>query len=81
MIVTLVGLSESVRGNLARAFDLTSAFGDAAHADAIVPLKPVPYSHSWYIDQPDMMTEIGQRDAKWLNQQSESGVALTRRNT
>lgn len=75
IVVSIVGLNESVRGGLAGALDLNSALGDSAHADPLPPLKPVPYSHSWYIDQPDMMTEIGQRDAKWLNQQTESGVA------
>ncbi|HEX3269423.1 MAG TPA: hypothetical protein VHR15_02155, partial [Ktedonobacterales bacterium] len=75
IVVTLVGLNASMRGELAGALDLNGALNDTAHADPLPPLKPVPYSHSWYIDQPDMMTEIGQRDAKWLNQQTESGVA------
>jgi hypothetical protein len=75
IVVSIVGLNASVRGDLAGALDLNSALGDSAHADPLPPLKPVPYSHSWYIDQPDMMTEIGQRDAKWLNQQTESRVA------
>jgi hypothetical protein len=74
IIVSLIGLSEPLRGGLARAFNLNAAFGDTAHADAIIPLKPIPYSHSWYIDQPDAMAELGQRDARWLDQQVASGV-------
>jgi hypothetical protein len=32
--------------------------------------QSVPYSHSWYIDSPTVMTELGQQDGKWLNQQA-----------
>jgi hypothetical protein len=32
--------------------------------------KSVPYSHSWYINNPADMAWLGQQDAKWLNQQA-----------
>jgi hypothetical protein len=74
-LVSLVSLNASTRSGLARAFTLNNPFGDAAHADSVSLPTPIPYSHSWYIDQPDAMAEIGQRDASWLSEQSASGVA------
>jgi hypothetical protein len=44
----------------------------AASAACVAAADPtsVPYSHSWYITNPDSMAELATRDALWLNQQS-----------
>ncbi len=34
------------------------------------PLPPIPYAHSWYIDNPDNVTAMGSGDATWLSQES-----------
>lgn len=40
----------------------------AARASCIS--RSIPYSHSWYIDNPDDMAWLGQQDARWLSQES-----------
>ncbi|HEX6818757.1 MAG TPA: hypothetical protein VF120_10310 [Ktedonobacterales bacterium] len=36
----------------------------------------LPYSHSWYVDDPDAMSRLGTTDAQWLNTEAaSSGVA------
>jgi hypothetical protein len=70
-IAALVDLNGGVRSSLTRA--LNGGFGDSARADGISLPAPIPYSHSWYIDQPDALAQLGQRDAGWLNEQSVSG--------
>jgi hypothetical protein len=34
------------------------------------PLPPIPYAHSWYIDNPDNVSAMGSGDAAWLTQES-----------
>jgi len=75
LIVAVVAILASMNGGRLPFYVFSSAFGDTASADSASPPAPIPYSHSWYIDQPDAMAELGQRDARWLNEQSVSGPA------
>jgi hypothetical protein len=69
-IIAVLATLVTVNGGRLPLYALNSAFGGAAHADSISAPVRIPYSHSWYIDQPDAIADLGARDARWLNEQS-----------
>jgi hypothetical protein len=73
LLVALCGLV-SVRGPL---LSITGLGGDDLGANGTrgtptppPPLAPIPYSHSWYVDDPTKVTWMGATDGAWLSQQS-----------